>query len=196
MIQAISCAVGVSAANSQCSALRLPVGGYAARFCRFPTSGARISPGVIRSGLPPYSGLIWPDLPARHPQPLPQEINVNVRPQLAQQLETSILSLGGGPRSSCLVDEDDGYGGFEGGFGSGQEWQTFNFRSFPSISTHSLSSMRAGDARFPHSRERRGTFVVTTYAIMVGVGAAMAQGAVVVGYPRVDVYCNRYITVV
>ena len=62
MIQAISCAGGVSAANSQCSALRLPVGGYAARFCRLPTSGARISPGVIRSGLPPYSGLIWPDL--------------------------------------------------------------------------------------------------------------------------------------
>ena len=125
MIQAISCAVGVSAANSRCSALRLPVGGYAARFCRFPTSGARISPGVIRSGLPPCSGpvwpLIWPDLPLA---------------------ESSL--------DSSLRWNDGGL------LRSGQERQTFNSVSFGRISSHSLSSTRGRDARFPPSRERRG----------------------------------------
>ena len=46
------------------------------------------------------------------------------------------------------------------------------------------ATCRGRDARFPPSRERRWLFAVTTHAINVGVGATMAQWAVVVGWGR------------
>ena len=88
-----------------------------------------------------------------------------------------------GPRLALVTDT-----------GRGWEWPgvakllfRFHFLPFGSIShppnphprllPEGEGICRAGDARFPSSRERRGAFVVTTHVIMVGVGAAMAQWA-------------------